>query len=214
MTEFCISKSQKEHEINLTKQRNLKLNRIFVLLLGPSATGKSTIIDELRSRNDGLPFEYIKPIMTRLNREGETNKISVSEAEFCRMKKLGRFVVVNNLYGVSYGTPLDSITESLDKGRIPILDYPLATVNLLKRPEYDTLNFYIYPPSINEWKKRMDDTGRNNNDRFQSGLRELDNLTGSNYCHENIDISIVNNTDSIEKVSDEIVQAIQAVTRD
>ena len=142
--------------------------------------------------------------MTRVNRPGETDKISVSDETFDVLESSGQFVVVNNLYNIRYGTPLNGILGPLEKGNIPILDYPLQTVGALQRPEYDTLSFYIYPSSIEEWQLRMERNGRNTGGRLETGIRELGSLATSGLMHPDIDISIKNAEGAADKAARDI----------
>lgn len=213
MSEFRVSDSLHSREIERVKQRNLSRNRLFVLLLGPSATGKSTIISEMNDQSQECGFEYVKPIMTRPNRPGETDKVHVSDQEFDLLDQAGDFVVVNGLYGVRYGTPLKGILEPLQCGNVPILDYPLESVHALQRPEYDTLNFYIYPSSIEEWQGRVESSGRNTAGRLESGIRELGSLATSGLIHPDIDISIVNADRRADRAAAEILDVINLATR-
>lgn len=213
MSEFRISDSLHAQEVERVKDRNLSRDRLFVLLLGPSATGKSTIISELNDQSRDCEFEYVKPIMTRPNRPGETDKIHVSDQEFDMLDQAGEFVIVNGLYGVRYGTPLKAILEPLQRGNMPILDYPLETVGALQRPEYDTLKFYIYPSSMKEWQGRVEASGRNTSGRLESGVRELGLLAMSGLLHPNIDISIVNADGQADRAAAEILDVINLATR-
>jgi guanylate kinase len=213
MSEFRISDSLHTQEVERVKERNLSRDRLFVLLLGPSATGKSTIISEMNDQSRDCEFEYVKPIMTRPNRPGETDKIHVSDQEFDLLDRAGEFVVVNGLYGVRYGTPLQGILEPLQRRNVPILDYPLETVRALQRPEFDTLNFYIYPSSIEEWQGRVESSGRNTAGRLESGIRELGSLATSGLLHPDIDISIVNADGQAGRAAAEILDVINLATR-
>lgn len=113
MSEFKISEEHRAREIEHLKGRDLHLNRLFVLLLGPSATGKSTIIGEMNAQSQECVFEYVKRIMTRPNRPGETDKVQVTDQEFNELEQASEFVAVNGLYGVRYGTPLRGILKPL-----------------------------------------------------------------------------------------------------
>lgn len=213
MSEFRVSAGLREQELGRLMERNLSRNRLFVLLLGPSATGKSTIIAKMNEQSQDCEFEYVKPMMTRPNRPGETDKIHVSDDEFDQLEQAGEFVVVNGLYGVRYGTPLKGILEPLQRGNVPILDYPLGTVHALKRPEYDTLNFYIYPSSIEEWQQRVERSGRNTAGRLESGIRELGSLATNGLLHPDIDIKIINADGQADRAATEILDVINVATR-
>lgn len=211
MSEFVFSASHRQAEIKKTLQRNLKRSRLFVLLLGPSATGKSTLIQELNAQATDTTFEYVKPIITRPNRPNETDKISVSDTVFETMHAQGEFVVVNGLYGVRYGTPLHGITSPLSRGNVPILDYPLETVDALQRPEYDTLNLYIYPPSLETWHGRIESSARNLDGRLEAGTRELGSLAIAGFIHPHIDVSIVNADGAAAEATHDILNVIRQV---
>lgn len=211
MSEFAFSSSHRQAEIVKTQHRNLTKERLFVLLLGPSATGKSTLIQELNAQSADTTFEYVKPIITRPNRPNETDKISVSDSEFDTMEARGEFVVVNGLYGVRYGTPLRGITSPLSRGNTPILDYPLETVHALQRPEYDTFNLYIYPPSLETWRGRIESSGRNTDGRLEAGVRELGSLAMSDFSHPDIDVSIVNAEGAAAEATHDILDVIRQV---
>lgn len=211
MGEFRFSEALFEAQIARARQRGLVKERLFVLLLGPSATGKSTLIQELNSQGDTDEFAYVKPVMTRPNRPGEIDKISVTDDEFEALEARGEFVVVNNLYGVRYGTPLSGILQPLTQGKTPILDYPLDRVDALRHPAYDTLSFYVFPSSTEEWAQRVEASGRNTGGRLEAGLGELTMLTACNYEHPAIDITVVNADGAAEEAARNIRRAIGAI---
>lgn len=211
MSEFVVAEQQRSLQLERLKGRNLKLERLFVLLLGPSATGKSTIISEMNTQSQDCEFEYVKPFMTRPNRPGEKDKIHVSDQEFERLEQADEFVVVNGLYGVRYGTPLQGVLDPLRRGNVPILDYPLETVHALRRAEYDTLNFYIYPPSMQEWRDRIEKSGRNTAGRLEAGVQELGSLAARGLMHPDIDMGIINATGNADRAAKEILDVISAI---
>jgi guanylate kinase len=165
---------------------------IFVLLLGPSGVGKSSIICEMnRISNEG--YKYIKPYTTRSLRDGEKEKIHVPLEVYQEMVLKGDFVIDNALYGNRYGTPMTAIIEAQAIGKIPILDFPLTKVDLLKRPEYRLLNFYICPPTIAEWLRRMGlDSRAKARDRIEAGYEEMKQLAENSFVHPNIHMGVIN----------------------
>src|SRR5947209_6820937 len=86
----------------------MRPDKLFVLLLGSSSVGKSTIIRGL----DNNFFTYISPYITRPLREEERDKIAIGDDEFDSLAQDGMFVYINHLYGVRYGTPLVTIQET------------------------------------------------------------------------------------------------------
>ena len=99
MTEFQVSSTRRQDEVARLKKRNITRDRLLVLLLGPSASGKSKIIDELMAVSSEPVFEYVNPYTTRPNRVAEIDKITVTDEEFVRMQARRDFVAVNALYG-------------------------------------------------------------------------------------------------------------------
>ncbi len=210
MSEFIVTAESREAEMCRLMDRHLTMDRVFVLLLGPSATGKSTLIREMNARSGDISFEYVKPTMTRPNRPGEVDKVSVSDQEFDELEQSGKFVVVNELYGVRYGTPLEGILTPLAQGSTPILDYPIDTVDQLERSEYDMLRFYVYPGSTEEWASRVESSGRNTDGRLERGLKELGSLA-IGIEHPAIDVSIVNADGQANAAASEILSVLSRI---
>ncbi|MES2971300.1 MAG: hypothetical protein V4702_03205 [Patescibacteria group bacterium] len=211
MNKIIFAPEQRSAELDLAHERKLLKDRLFILLLGPSGVGKSTIIKELNNLTGNTRFSYVKPFMTRPLRPDETDKISISSEGFDQMKDRSEFVVVNDRYHVRYGTPLSGILSPLSQQITPILDYPLETVPALQRPEYDTLNFYVYPASIEEWKQRMESSGRNMNGRLEAGLHELGRLAALGFVHPDIDLSVVNADGASSAAAHDILECIDTL---
>ena len=131
----------------------------FLLLLGPSGVGKSTIIRGLREEDNR--FVYISPYITRPLRDGEKDKVSVSGVVMNEMASRGEFLVINELYGVRYATPRRPIFVALDTGKFPILDWPIQKMDVMTETFPDRLyRVYVFPPSLEELKPRIDKDGR------------------------------------------------------
>ena len=168
----------------------LDVNKLFVLLLGPSGVGKSTLIRILTLLSD--KFQYVRPCTTRPLREGETDKDFVDETEFDRIATEGGFASVNYMYGAKYGLRTSSITEAIAAGKIPILDFPLDKARQLERPEYSLLRIYIFPEGITQWLQRLREAGRDSDGRTEMGLEELEVLVNMTTPHPDIHFSVIN----------------------
>lgn len=190
----------------LTKIRS---DAFFVLLLGPSAIGKSSLIKSLNEQT-GNTFTYISPYTTRPLRDNEKDKISINDQEFDKLEQSGKFIYVNNFYNARYGTPLNTIEESLKNHKIPILDFPLDKVEKLIRPEYDLLNIYIFPKTINSWLSKVKSTNRDNSGRVEAGLEELTNLFLAKTPNKDIHCSIVSDY-NLEKSTQKLLTIIDTV---
>jgi guanylate kinase len=174
----------------------------FLLLLGVSGVGKSTIIRELKQLDPR--FVYISPFITRPLRDGETDKISITDAEMNDMDERGAFLVINPLYGVRYGTPRDPILSSLATGKFPVLDWPISKLKIMRDSFPRLYLVYLLPPSLAELQQRLGYDGRDHDSsRFTNAVQELDQFRRGEF--EGIyDICVVSKTGNASKIARQI----------
>lgn len=145
----------------------------FILLLGPSGVGKSTIIDALSALDDR--FVYISPYITRSLRAGESSKVSVSDQQMDEMRDRGKLLVINELYDIRYATPKLPIVQALSTDHFPVLDWPVTRLEIMTDAFPGQLYIvYIAPPSLKVLRQRLAKDGRDaNGQRFESAESEL-----------------------------------------
>lgn len=132
---------------------------VFVIS-APSGTGKTTLINAVRSR---FPFlEQSVSCTTRRPRTGEKNGrdyFFLTDEEFRNRIDNGYFFEWAEVYGHRYGTPKEGIVQRVAAGNYVIcsLDVQgaLAVKDLL--PD-DAVLIFVLPPSIMALKQRL--TGR------------------------------------------------------
>ena len=175
----------------------------FLLLLGPSGVGKSSIIEEL-IRLD-CRFVYISPFLTRPLREGEKNKIPVSDEEMNKMWKRGEILTINELYGIRYATPRLPIVQALAEGNFPVLDWPVSRIKVMTQAFPDQLHVvYVLPPSIETLQKRLAKDNRDTDGRrLQSARDELGAYKVSRYA-EVYDLEIISEENQVSKIAQAI----------
>jgi len=175
----------------------------FLLIMGPSGVGKSTIINHLKKIDNR--FEYIKPYTTRSLRVGETEKIHISLEEMEALNKAGQLLTINQFYGIYYATPKNSIDELLEQGKFPILDWPIEKMDIMNEQYENKLyKVYIEPDNIEELKNRLNNDDRDKNgNRYVAGIEELNKLIAGHY-DQNIDLKIVNKKNQAEEIALEI----------
>ena len=173
----------------------------FLLLLGPSAVGKSEIIDELMKLDKR--FVYISPYMTRPLRPGERNKVAVRDEQMDEMWRRGEFFVVNELYGgIRYGTPRLPIVEALEAGNFPVLDWPIDRLKVMTQAFPGRLfTVYVSPPSIDVLRQRIVKDGRDaDGKRLASATEELQRFWSSRYVGV-YDYEIVSEEGRVAKIA-------------
>lgn len=175
----------------------------FLLLLGPSGAGKTTIIKELRLLDER--YTYISPFVTRELRPGETDKFHVSTEELAALEVSGELIAVNEMYGARYGTPRRPIVEALTEGRFPVLDWPVARMRVMQAAFRRSLLHcvYIRPPSLKTLADRIRDGRDTGNRRLREAAAELRNL-GSGKYGAYIDYQTVSNVGGIQFAAFEV----------
>lgn len=174
----------------------------FLLLLGVSGVGKSTIIHELRKLDSR--FVYISPFMTRELRPGENDKVPVTDQQMNEMRSAGKLLVINELYGVRYATPQEPIEQALREEKFPVLDWPIDRLHIMYESFPDkTFTVYVEPPSIDAIRQRLADGRDPDNERLKSATGELVSLAQGTYDRV-IHYRVVNRESEAIIVADEI----------
>jgi orotidine-5'-phosphate decarboxylase len=144
----------------------------FLLLLGVSGAGKSTIIRELRKLDDR--FVYISPFMTRELRSGEMDKIPITGTQMDEMKRQGKLLIVNELYGVRYATPREPIDQAFVGEQFPLLDWPIDRIHVIQQTFPGKLfTVYIEPPDAETLRRRLADGRDPEEKRMDAATAEL-----------------------------------------
>lgn len=161
----------------------------FLLLLGVSGVGKSTIIRELRNLDNR--FVYVSPFMMRELRAEETDKNPVTDAEMDEMEREGKLLVVNELYGVRYATPREPIEEAFREERFSLLDWPITRIRVMQEA-YPNRLFVVYvePPDREILRQRLADGRDPDEERFHAAMPELEAFASGAY-DDLIDLRVV-----------------------
>jgi guanylate kinase len=154
----------------------------LVALLGPSGAGKTTLIRELCSSYDY--YEYIKPFTTRELRQDETDKIHVDHDKFKSLVQEGNIMFPNHLYGNWYGPSRSAIYDSVKRGNVPLIDWPVQKIDgLRKEIKLEVFSLYIMPPDLETLKQRMGSDGRDKDGkRYDSAVKELEKVQRGEYA--------------------------------
>lgn len=156
---------------------------MLALFFGLSGVGKSTLIEILVSHHR---WKVIPTTMTRNPREGETDKISVSEQDFTQMLDDGRFLITNNSYGYMYGTPLVDVEQAVqDRNSMWVIDFPYYRRSIFD--PYQHIEFMILPENEDQLVQQIHRGGRasrlnNIIAEYRESLTQLDKDKGLGTC--------------------------------
>ncbi|HEY5853221.1 MAG TPA: guanylate kinase [Aldersonia sp.] len=132
-----------------------------MVLVGPSAVGKSTVVRCLRDRVPDLLFSV--SATTRAPRPGEVDGRDycfVGRAEFDRMIDGGELLEWAEIHGglQRSGTPARPVRDALDAGRPVLVEVDLAGARAVRAAMPEATSVFLAPPSWDALVSRL--TGR------------------------------------------------------
>jgi guanylate kinase len=154
------------------------MNHPAVLLIGPTAVGKSTLLD--RALADFPQLIDIVTYTTRHQRKGESQGHPyhfVTEPQFKKLIAENFFVEWANVHGKLYGTPRDQVLKAWEQGRVVIIDIDVQGAKKFRDDYPGITTVFIMPPSIDalrlRFKKRGTTSEEDLNARLESAQREM-----------------------------------------
>ena len=169
----------------------------LIVLSAPSGTGKTTIMKELLKRNPKWKFSV--SATTRPPREGEVDGkdyMFMSKEKFEHYVKFGDFLEWEFVHGNRYGTLTDPLYESLDEGKIMLLDIDVVGgQSVMEEFPDDTLAIFIEPPGLNiaEQKIVLEERLRNRgNDQSTQIKNRLKRFETEMEFKENFNLHYIN----------------------
>lgn len=173
-----------------------------MVLSGPTAVGKTTVVRRLRASHPELWISV--SVTTRFPRPGEIDGVNyhfVDEATFDQMVRAGEFLEWAVVHGhAKYGTPRRPVERALAEGRSCLLEIDLQGARQIRESGQDALFVFLAPPRWDEMVRRL--VGRGTEDaaererRLTTAKREL-------AAEDEFDITIVNH--DVEQVCKELV---------
>lgn len=146
----------------------------LVVVLGPSAVGKSTVVQRLRAEIPNLYFSV--SMTTRAPRPGEVegkDYFFVSPEEFQRRIDAGEMLEWADIHGglQRSGTPAAPVEEALAQGRPVLIEVDLAGARAIAqlKPEAETV--FLAPPSWEVLVERLQGRGTESAEVVQRRLQ-------------------------------------------
>ena len=129
-----------------------------VVLSGPSAVGKSTVVRCLRDRIPALYFSV--SATTRDSRPGEVDGVDyhfVTPAEFQDLIDRGHLLEWAEIHGglQRSGTPAQPVRDALESGRPVLIEVDLAGARAIKQALPEAVTVFLAPPSWADLERRL-----------------------------------------------------------
>ena len=176
----------------------------LLIFSAPSGTGKTTIIKELMKEFSELEFSI--SATTRKPRGNEKNGVEyffLTKEYFQEKIKAEEFVEYKNVYENYYGTLKSYVNRSLKESKNIIFDVDVQGALEIKK-EYpdDSVMIFIYPPSIEDLKIRLEIRGTDSSEIIEKRLKyaekELEQM--DHYDHKVKNERIDDAVDEITKI--------------
>ncbi|OBJ37284.1 guanylate kinase [Mycolicibacterium mucogenicum] len=181
------------------------MNRV-VVLSGPSAVGKSTVVRCLRERVPDLHFSV--SATTRAPRPGEVDGVDytfVSADEFQRLIDDGELLEWAEIHGglQRSGTPARPVREAIAAGRPVLIEVDLAGARAVKEAMPEVLTVFLAPPSWEALESRLIGRGT---ESAEVQARRLDTARAELAAQDSFDVTVVNS--QLESACAELVSLL------
>ncbi len=169
------------------------------ILSSPAGGGKTTIANILIKEVPNL--KRVITCTTRKPRNGEREGVDyyfLTEEEFERRIKEGKFLEYAVVHGNYYGTPKEEVEKELSKGFDLLLVIDVQGMLQIKSKKSDVVSIFLLPPSLDELINRMKKRG----DSPEEIKRRLETAKKEIPQYKKYDYVVIN--DVLEKAKDEV----------
>jgi len=179
-----------------------------IVLSGPSAVGKSTLVRCLRERIPDLHFSV--SVTTRAPRPGEVDGVDYSFVTAERFQELidrGALLEWAEIHGGLHrsGTPTQPVREAIQAGRPVLIEVDLAGARAVKKSMPEVLTVFLAPPNWEALESRL--TGRGT-ESPEAMARRLATARDELAAQNDFDAVVVNS--ELESACSELVSLLVA----
>jgi guanylate kinase len=130
---------------------------LLIIISGPGAVGKDTLIERLRERHPELRYSVSYTTRPRRPYEVEGEHYTfVDRATFARLVDEGTFLEHATVNGNWYGTSAERVAELQEAGHDVILKIDVQGADQVRARRPDGVFVFIAPPSMEElWRRRV-----------------------------------------------------------
>ena len=175
----------------------IKSKNFCIVLSSPSGAGKTSISKKLLQKDKKLALSI--SCTTRPKRKGEINKkdyIFISDEDFKKQTKKGKFLEHASVFGYRYGTLAQTVNKFFKKKRDVLFDIDWQGFQQLKQSGMDVVGIFILPPNkkelIRRLKKRGRDTPEEMKKRMNLAQDEISHFPEYDYVvvNDNLDLCV------------------------
>ena len=146
---------------------------LLVVVSGPSASGKGTLMAGLR----GLcrPWHFAVTATTRPMRPGEVggkHYIFMDTADFLRARERDELLESAQVYDRWYGVPRWQVRDPLIAGKDVILEIDVQGAATIRSIAPEALSIFVMPASMDELRQRLAQRGTEDATEMERRLRE------------------------------------------
>ena len=146
---------------------------LLVVLSGPSASGKGTLVAALRELE--RPWHFAVTATTRPRRVGEVDGkdyIFLDVDTFLRMRERDELLESAQVYDRWYGVPRQQVRDPLIAGKDVILEIDVQGAATIRSIAPEALSVFVMPASMEELRIRLAQRGTEDEAEMQRRLQE------------------------------------------
>ncbi len=146
---------------------------LLVVLSGPSASGKGTLVAALRKLE--RPWHFAVTATTRPKRVGEVDGedyIFLDVSTFLRMRERDELLESAQVYDRWYGVPRQQVRDPLIAGKDVILEIDVQGAATIRSIAPEALTIFVMPASMDELRSRLAQRGTEDDAEMQRRLQE------------------------------------------
>ena len=146
---------------------------LLVIVSGPSASGKTTVLAGLRKLC--RPWHFAVTATTRPMRPGEVNGkdyIFMDTADFLRARERDELLESAQVYDRWYGVPRWQVRDPLIAGKDVILGIDVQGAATIRSIAREALTVFVMPASMEELRSRLAQRGTEDEAEMQRRLQE------------------------------------------
>lgn len=131
-------------------------NPLLVVVSGPSAVGKDTVIKRMQELN--YPFHFVVTATTRAPREGERHGVDyffLSEEEFLDLMRNGELLEHAVVYGEHKGIPKAQVRRALASGQDVVMRLDVQGAATVRSIIPDAILIFLIASSEEELLRRL-----------------------------------------------------------